>query len=97
MNEEMQNQMIRNNPLYGKIVCRCEKISEQEIIDCLKRPVPPTSIDGIRKRVRPGMGRCQGGFCQPHVLRILAENAGISKTDVCLKGPGSNILVKENR
>ena len=97
MNEEMQNQMIRNNPLYGKIVCRCEKISEQEIIDCLKRPVPPTSIDGIRKRVRPGMGRCQGGFCQPHVLRILAENAGISQTDVCLKEPGSNILVKENR
>lgn len=94
---EKQNEMIHRNPLYGKIVCRCENISEQEIIDCIHRPVPPTTIKGVKKRVRPGMGRCQGGFCQPAVLHILAKELGIKETQVCLDEPGSEILVRENR
>ena len=100
MNElsmEQQNEMIRRNPLYGKIVCRCENVSEQEIIDCMHRPVPATTIKGVKKRVRPGMGRCQGGFCQPYVLRILAQQNGKKKTEICMDEPGSCILVKENR
>lgn len=94
---EKQNEMIRKNPLYGKIVCRCENVSEQEIIDCIHRPVPATTIRAVKKRVRPGMGRCQGGFCQPSVLRILARELGIAETEVCLNEPGSTVLVRENR
>ena len=78
-------------------MCRCENISEQEISDCIHRPVPPTTIKGVKKRVRPGMGRCQGGFCQPAVLHILAKELGIKETQVCLDEPGSEILVRENR
>ena len=94
---EKQNEMIRKNPLYGKIVCRCENVSEQEIIDCIHRPVPATTIRAVKKRVRPGMGRCQGGYCQPSVLRILARELGIAETEVCLNEPGSTVLVRENR
>lgn len=88
---------IKENPLYGKIICRCEQISEGEIVDCIHRPCGATTIKGVKKRVRPGMGRCQGGFCEPRVLSILARELQISPLDVALDSKASNILDKENR
>lgn len=70
---KQKQQKIKENPAYGQMVCRCEKISKQEIIDAIHRPCGATTIKGIKKRVRPGMGQCQGGFCEPYVAQILAE------------------------
>ncbi len=97
MSREEQDELIRKNPSYGKIVCRCESITEGEILDAIHSPVPPTSVDGIKRRTRAGMGRCQGGFCQPRVLEILAREQNRSWTDITLKGEGSNILISSNR
>ena len=62
---------------YGVIVCRCEEISRGEILDALRSNVCVPTVDGVKKRVRPGMGRCQGGFCSPQVVRIIAEYLGV--------------------
>lgn len=97
LSEEEKSAKICENPLYARIICRCENISEQEIIDCIHRPVGATSIKGVKKRVRPGMGRCQGGFCEPRVLEILARELGISPVEVVLDGLDSRILERENR
>lgn len=94
---EERNALIRENPAYGKIICRCEQISEGEIIDCIRRPCGARTVKGVKKRVRPGMGRCQGGFCEPKVVHILARELGISPLDVVYDAPGSNILQSENR
>ncbi len=97
LNDVEKNEMIQKNPLYGKIICRCESISEQEIIDCIHKPVGARSIKGVKKRVRPGMGRCQGGFCEPYVLEILARECKLSPLEVLQDGQHSNILLEENR
>ena len=73
MSKEERNRRIQSNPDYGVIVCRCEEISKGEILDALNSPVPVPTVDGIKKRVRPGMGRCQGGFCMPLVTQIISE------------------------
>ncbi len=97
LNDAEKNEMIQKNPLYGKIICRCESISEQEIIDCIHKPVGARSVKGVKKRVRPGMGRCQGGFCEPYVLEILARECKLSPLEVLQDGKHSNILLEENR
>lgn len=94
---EERNALIRENPAYGKIICRCEQISEGEIIDCIRRPCGARTVKGVKKRVRPGMGRCQGGFCEPKVVHILARELGISPLDVVYDAPDSKILQSENR
>lgn len=94
---EQKDKLIKQNPAYGHIICRCEQISEGEILDVLKSPVVPASIDAIKRRTRAGMGRCQGGFCQPRVLEILARELGKDWTDITLKGRGSKILAGNNR
>lgn len=73
---------IAQNPDYGEIICRCEEISKGEIIDALNRPLCPPTVDAIKKRIRPGMGRCQGGFCSPLVTKIIAEHEGINISEV---------------
>ncbi len=88
---------IAKNPLYGKIVCRCKQVSEGEIIDAIHSPCGARSIKGIKKRVGPGFGRCQGGFCEPLVVDILARELGISPLEVLLDEPGSQTLMEENR
>ena len=75
-------ELIRKNPDYGTIVCRCEEVSKGEILDALKSPVCPPTIDGVKKRVRPGMGRCQGGFCSPLVTKIIADYLGVLLAEV---------------
>lgn len=74
--------LIGENPDYGVIVCRCEEISKGEILDALRSPIPVPTLDGIKKRVRPGMGRCQGGFCSPLVTKIIAEYTGCAPENV---------------
>jgi glycerol-3-phosphate dehydrogenase len=86
---------IRKNPDYGVIVCRCEEISRGEILDALHRPVPCSTVDGVKRRCRPGMGRCQGGFCAPQVVKIIAENFNIAESEVRKAGEGSEILMGE--
>jgi len=87
-----RDKLIQKNPDYGLIVCRCEEISKGEIIDAIHSVLPATTIDGIKRRVRAGMGRCQGGFCQEHIVEILAKENKLKLEDICKKGDG-HILV----
>ncbi len=82
MDDAAREEMIRKNPDYGEIVCRCEEISKGEILDALHAPICVPTLDGVKKRVRPGMGRCQGGFCSPLVTKIIAEFLGAPLSDV---------------
>lgn len=93
MSIEERNALIKENPAYGQIICRCESISEGEILDAIHRPLGAKSLDGVKRRVRAGMGRCQGGFCAPRVMEILARELGIPETEVTKSGPGSELLV----
>ena len=77
-----RNRMIQENPAYGRMICRCEQISEGEILDAIRRPLGAKTIKAVKKRVRPGMGRCQGGFCEPRVTEILARELGIDPAQV---------------
>ena len=84
--------LIRENPLYGRIVCRCEEISEGEIVDAIRRPLGARSLDGVKRRVRAGMGRCQAGFCTPRVMEILALELDMPMETICKNVPGSELL-----
>lgn len=97
MSRAEQDALIRENPAYGKIVCRCECVTEGEIFDALRSPVPPGSVDAVKRRTRAGMGRCQGGFCQPRVLEIMARELGRKRTEITLKGEGAEVLLRRNR
>lgn len=88
-----REQAIRENPLYGSIVCRCETITEGEIVDALHRPLPPRSIDAVKRRCSPGMGRCQGGFCGPRVQAIIARELGLPQENVPLGSAGSQVVL----
>lgn len=94
MDEDQRHELIAKKPAYGEIVCRCEEISKGEILDALRSPLPVYSLDGIKRRTRAGMGRCQGGFCTPFVASIIAEELGQPLEEVTKKGPGSDLLVK---
>lgn len=97
LSREEQDRLIKNRPEYGKIICRCETISEGEILDVIHSPIVPITVDAIKRRTRAGMGRCQGGFCQPKVLELLARELGQKWTDITLKGKESHILLSSNR
>ncbi len=92
LSDEERSSLIAKNPDYGEIVCRCEEISRGEIIDALNRSVPCESVDGVKKRCRPGMGRCQGGFCGPNVAKIISEQKNIPLEEVCKADEKSKIL-----
>lgn len=92
MTNKQKREAIAANEDYGKIVCRCETITEAEIRQAIRRPVGARTIDGIKLRTRAGMGRCQSGFCLPRVLEILAEELNIKQTDVTKFGGKSNIV-----
>lgn len=94
--EERENR-IKENPLYGRIICRCETVTEGEIVDAIHGKVPATNVDAVKRRTRAGMGRCQGGFCQAKVLEILARELKKDETEITLKGQGSNILKERTR
>ena len=86
-------ELIRKNPDYGRIVCRCEQVSEGEILDAIRRPLGAKSLDGVKRRVRAGMGRCQGGFCSPRIMDILAEELKIDVADITKLGGHSEVIV----
>ena len=99
MSHEQRKEYIEKHPEYGRIICRCETISEGEIIDAIHRCPKPVSLDGIKRRCNAGMGRCQSGFCGPRVQEILAKELGVSQLDIMLDKNGSYILcgrTKEN-
>lgn len=89
---EERAQLIRKNPQYGTIVCRCEGVSEGEIVDAITRTLGAVSLDGIKRRVRAGAGRCQSGFCTPKTMEILARETGRNLEEICKNRPGSNIV-----
>ena len=95
MSDAQRNEMIKENPDYGVMVCRCEEISKGEILDALNSPICVPTVDGIKKRVRPGMGRCQGGFCQPLVVKIIAEFLGVPPEEV--KKSSENAVITYGR
>lgn len=90
-----RRKLVAENPLYGRVICRCETITEGEIVAALHSPVPPCSIDGIKRRTGAGMGRCQGGFCGPRVLEILSRELGIPPEEVVQDRDGSWILLEK--
>ena len=87
-----KEKIVKQNPAYGNIVCRCETVTEAEIIAAINRPLGARSLDAVKRRTRAGMGRCQAGFCTPKTAAILARELGIALTDVTKKGGASKIL-----
>ncbi len=85
---------IEEDPSFGKIICRCEHISEGEIRDAIRRSCGARSVNGVKRRVRPGAGRCQGGFCGPKIMQILSKELGISVEDVLLEDLGSQVIMR---
>ena len=92
MSNEERAAAVAVDPLYGRLVCRCEVVTEAEIRAAIRRPVGATTIDGVKRRTRAGMGRCQGGFCSPRVAEIIAEELGIPMTEVTKCGGASRLL-----
>ncbi|MBU0928300.1 MAG: NAD(P)/FAD-dependent oxidoreductase [Spirochaetes bacterium] len=90
---EARNALILGNPAYGRIVCRCEEVSEGEIVDAVRSVLPVSSMDAVKRRTRAGMGRCHGGFCTPRVMEIVARETGSPLWAVTKKGPGSELCV----
>ena len=89
---EERNELIRREPAYGNIICRCESVTEGEILDAIRRPVGARSLDGVKRRTRAGMGRCQAGFCSPKVMEILRRERNIDLTEVTKSGGASKIV-----
>lgn len=92
LTDEEKSAAIARNPLYGRVICRCETITEGEIVDALHGTIVPKTLDGIKRRCNAGMGRCQGGFCGPRVLEIISRELGMDPVDVLLDKEGSYIL-----
>jgi glycerol-3-phosphate dehydrogenase len=86
--------LVRKNPEYGRIVCRCEEVTEGEVLDAMRSPVGTATYDGIKRRTWLGTGRCQGSFDYPRVIGIIAEEKGIPVTEVTKKGPGSELVFR---
>lgn len=97
MTNEERKEIIKKNPAYGKIVCRCETVTEGEIIECIKRPLGAKSLDGVKKRTRAGLGRCQSGFCSTKVVSILSRELNIPETEVTKAGGESKLLIGKTK
>lgn len=95
--DEERAEAIAKNPAYGRIVCRCETITEGEIIDAIKAPAGARDVDGVKRRTRAGMGRCQGGFCGSKVVEILARELGMNLNDITKFGSDSKILFENTK
>ena len=92
LSAEEKNALIQKDPRYGRVICRCETITEGEIVAALHSPIPPHSLNGVKRRCNAGMGRCQGGFCGPRVHEILARELGVSEKDVLMDEQGTFII-----
>ena len=94
---EEKARLIAKEPAYGRVICRCETITEGEILDALHEEIPATTIDGVKRRCGAGMGRCQGGFCGPRVLELISKTLGIDPLDVLQDKAGTNVLLCETK
>lgn len=97
MSREDQDKLIKKNPLYGRVICRCETVTEGEIVDAIHRPIPARSMDAVKRRLRVGTGRCQGGFCGPRLVDILSRELGISPEEVNKNREGSYMITGRTR
>jgi glycerol-3-phosphate dehydrogenase len=97
MNKQEQADLIAKEPAYGRIVCRCEMVTEGEILAAIHSPIPATNYDAIKRRTWLGTGRCQGGFDMPRVVHILSEELGIAPEEVTKKGDGSPLLYRRTK
>lgn len=97
LSPEEKAEIIKKDPRYGRIICRCENITEGEIVDCIHRYAGAITINGVKRRCRPGSGRCQGGFCGPRVQEILARELNIPLEKVVMEQLGSYILTGETK
>ena len=93
LSREEWNELIRKEPAYGQIICRCESVTEGEILDAIHRPLGARSLDGVKRRTRAGMGRCQAGFCSPRVMEILSRELNIPLSGITKNGKGSELIV----
>lgn len=94
---EERQRLIRENPLYANVVCRCELVTEGEIMDAIHRPLGATTLDGVKRRTRAGMGRCQAGFCTPKTVEILARELGKDMAEIGKNNTGSEFLTGYNK
>ena len=97
LSDEEKNEMIRKDPRWGRVICRCETVTEGEIVEALHTPIPPVSVNGVKRRVGAGMGRCQGGFCGPRVQEIVARELGLDPTEVLMDWEGTWVLCGETK
>ena len=97
LTKEERKQLIKEHPEYGNIICRCEMISQGEILDAIHRPLGAKSLDGIKRRVRAGFGRCQGGFCTPKIMEILATEYGTEENTITKMGKESILIMGRNK
>ncbi len=95
LSAEEKNELIKKDPSYGRIICRCETITEGEILACIDSEIPPASIDGVKRRTNSGMGRCQGGFCSEKIAMILMDKLGLKYNEILQDEQGSYILSSE--
>ena len=93
LSKEERTELIRKNPAYGRIICRCESISEGEILDAIHRPLGAKSLDSVKRRTRAGMGRCQAGFCSPRTMEILAREWGVDQSEITKCGGDSKLIL----
>lgn len=93
LSDEERKKLVAENPLYGRIVCRCETVTEGEIVEAIRRKPGAVDMDGVKRRTRQGMGRCQAGFCTPRVMEILSRELGVPMTEVTKRGGNSQFVI----
>ena len=97
MSKEEQSKLVKKDERWGRIVCRCEHVTEAEVIEALSNPLGARTLSSVKYRCRAGMGRCQGGFCTQHIVRIMKEHFNIDVSDIKLKSPNSNLFYGKTR
>ena len=97
LNNEERDALIKSNPEYGRVICRCEVVTEGEIKDAIRRPLGAKTIDGVKKRTRAGMGRCQAGFCTSRVVDILSKELNLPPTEITKSGRKSSLVIGKNK
>lgn len=97
LSEAEKRALIAKDPAYGRVICRCETVTEGEILEAVRAPIPPVSVDGVKRRCSAGMGRCQGGFCGPRVLEILSRELHRDPTEILKDKAGTVILTGQTK
>lgn len=95
--EEEKNEIIKKDPSFGRVICRCETVTEGEILEALRTNPKATDLDGVKRRTRAQMGRCQGGFCQPYITELIARERNIPFESVTKRGGQSKITIGKTK